>query len=287
MEKMSSDILVSVCCTTYNHEKYIETTIRSFLNQEVNFKFEIIIGEDCSSDTTRAKVVYFCETYPELVTMVSAEKNAGLIENYCRVIDKAKGKYIAFCDGDDYWSDPKKLQRQVDFLEANEDYTICCHYSAKIDENNNILYVHPKPIPLIYTFSDILLGNKDETRISSAVFRNTPELRSITTDSWFRKFRIQDNALRLHATSSSNKKIYVLPNVMSMYRIHTGGIWSMADPQFNRERARNDFGVTIEHFKYSKREGHLLLKNYIRNYLLFDLKKARFAQLLKVIKLLA
>ena len=284
---MSTDILVSVCCTTFNHEKYIETTIKSFLSQESNFRFEIIIGEDCSSDTTRAKVAYFCETYPELVTMVTAEKNVGLIENYCRVIARAKGKYIAFCDGDDYWSDPKKLQRQVDFLEKNEDYTICCHYSAKIDENNKLLYVHPNPVPLAYTFSDILLGNKDETRISSAVFRNTAEFRTITTDSWFRKFRIQDNALRLHATSCSNRKIYVLPNVMSMYRIHTGGIWSMADPQFNKERARNDFGVTIEHFKYSKAQGQALLKSYMRNYLLFDLKKARFNQIIKVCKQLS
>lgn len=95
--------------------------------QETNFPYEIIIGEDCSTDNTKVEIDKLVKQFPELVRVITSENNVGVVENEFRVLVQAKSKYIAFCEGDDYWTDPYKLQRQVDFLETHPDYAVCFH----------------------------------------------------------------------------------------------------------------------------------------------------------------
>ncbi|RXQ93859.1 glycosyltransferase [Ancylomarina salipaludis] len=114
-------MLVSVHCITYNHAPFIEQCIKGVLMQKTNFKFEFVIGEDCSTDGTRDIIRTYAEKYPQIKLIIS-EVNVGGSENSKRTHEACTGKYIAFCEGDDYWIDPYKLQKQVDFLEANEDY---------------------------------------------------------------------------------------------------------------------------------------------------------------------
>jgi len=119
--------LVSVCMITYNHENFIKDAIEGILMQKTSFPIELIIGEDCSTDNTRKIVKDYEEKYPEIIFAQYSEKNLGMINNFLNVLQAARGKYIALCEGDDYWTDPLKLQKQVDFLEANPEYVICAN----------------------------------------------------------------------------------------------------------------------------------------------------------------
>lgn len=118
-------MLVTTCLITYNHEKYISECLDSIINQKCNFKHEIVIGDDSSTDDTASICKAYALKYPSLIRYFKRPKNLGMIGNWLKTIGDAKGKYIAICEGDDYWTDPLKLQRQVDFLESNNDYTIC------------------------------------------------------------------------------------------------------------------------------------------------------------------
>lgn len=119
--------MVSILCITYNHERFLAQALESFLMQETTFPFEIVVGEDASIDGTRAVLNDYVERYPNRVKALSAVKNVGMIENMRRTQAACRGKYIALCEGDDYWTDPQKLQKQVTFLETNEEYVLSFH----------------------------------------------------------------------------------------------------------------------------------------------------------------
>jgi glycosyltransferase involved in cell wall biosynthesis len=114
--------MVSIGMATYNHEKYIAHAIESVLMQEVNFSYELVIAEDCSTDRTRAIVVEYQKKYPEVIRLILHDKNVGMQENSNCLRRACRGKYRANLEGDDYWLYPDKLQRQIDFLEKNPDF---------------------------------------------------------------------------------------------------------------------------------------------------------------------
>ncbi|MFQ2585276.1 glycosyltransferase [Aeromonas caviae] len=117
-------VVMSVCCIAYNQEDYISQTIDGFLMQETSFPFEIIIGEDCSSDNTLAILREYQDKYPDIIYIISSKNNVGVTNNVQRVLSQAKGKYISFCEGDDYWTDDKKLTKHFEFLERNRDISL-------------------------------------------------------------------------------------------------------------------------------------------------------------------
>lgn len=111
--------VVSVHMITYNHEVYIAEAIEGVLKQKVNFGIELVIGEDCSNDGTLQVVLEYQERYPDIIKVITSKKNVGSTKNFIRTIRNCKGKYIAFCEGDDYWHNPEKLQRQVEYMEGH------------------------------------------------------------------------------------------------------------------------------------------------------------------------
>jgi len=127
--------LVSVTVITYNHIPFIAQAIEGVLQQETTFPFELVIGEDCSTDGTRGIVCEYQKKYPEIIRVITADKNVGRTQNFYRTIKVCRGKYIAFCDGDDYWHRPDKLQNQGDYLEAHPECGLvladCDIYRAK------------------------------------------------------------------------------------------------------------------------------------------------------------
>lgn len=127
MDGFSKSTLVSVVMTTYNHEDYIRKAIEGVLMQETDFLIELIIGEDASNDNTGEIVVDYAKKNPEVIKLLCSEKNMGMTKNYMRTVQAARGKYIALCEGDDFWTDPLKLQKQVDFMELNPECTLCFH----------------------------------------------------------------------------------------------------------------------------------------------------------------
>ena len=127
---MSKDCLVSVLCTAYNHEEYIRDALESIVSQQTDFPFELLVNDDASTDGTAAIIREYAEKYPDIVRPFYQEKNlySQDIDIYYAVFfPNARGKYVAFCEGDDYWTDPTKLQRQVDFLEVHPEYSACVH----------------------------------------------------------------------------------------------------------------------------------------------------------------
>ena len=123
--------------TTYNHERYIATAIESVLRQQTDFRVEIVVGEDCSTDRTLNIVEDYQRMYPDCVRVVTSEENVGWRKNYRRTIEAARGKYIALLDGDDYFTHRKKLQLQIELLEANPDVGMCYTRSERVDEEGN------------------------------------------------------------------------------------------------------------------------------------------------------
>lgn len=279
------DILVSICCITYNHEKYIAQNIESYLMQETSFKFEIIIGEDCSTDNTLKILQAYQRMHPELITLVTSEENVGSIKNHARSMAKCRGKYIAMCDGDDYWTSPLKLQKQVDFLEANPEYIICCNYSQVINENEETVYVHPSPVGLEFTYEDLLFDRKDETRICSLMVRNCKQITDIELQDWYYRTHAADRMFKLYVVSNG-KKIYVIPEVMSCYRIHTGGVWSMIDTKLRKSKRLSDFNLIIKHFKHNSLQKRALLKIYLKQYLIFEIRQLKFNHAIQTISAL-
>jgi glycosyltransferase involved in cell wall biosynthesis len=133
---MSADApLLSVLCITYNHEGYIAQALDSFLMQETRFPFEIVIGEDCSADGTLSVVESYQRRFPGIIRTVTSKSNVGVIENFRRTLKACRGRYIALCEGDDFWTDKQKLQIQVDFMDGNPDYVISYHDACAFDES--------------------------------------------------------------------------------------------------------------------------------------------------------
>lgn len=129
---------LSVVLITYNHEKYIRRALDSVLMQETDFPFEVVIGDDCSPDDTKNIVREYRDLYPQQVKLVHREKNTGRPTlNVYETTMKCKGEYLAYLEGDDYWTDPKKLQKQVNFLEEHPEYIACTHTHKMIDEDGN------------------------------------------------------------------------------------------------------------------------------------------------------
>lgn len=114
--------MISVLMITYNHERFIETAVNSVLSQQTDYPFELVIGEDHSPDATGKKVDQLAAAFPDIIKVVRAESNIGVAANFCRTFRACSGKYMAILDGDDFWTDPLKLQKQVSFMEANPDY---------------------------------------------------------------------------------------------------------------------------------------------------------------------
>lgn len=172
---MSTDIKVSVCVVTYNQEKYIAECLQSLVDQVTDFPFEIIVGEDCSTDRTREIVLEFQKKYPDIVKPLLHEKNVGGSENYLKTHAQAVGKYIAHMDGDDY-ALPGKLQVQADFLDNNKECNLLWT-PVYVMAGPNVLYeqnkyFHKHALERVYLRADLIKYGTLGTNSSKMYRRN-------------------------------------------------------------------------------------------------------------------
>jgi len=143
---MQNDVMVSVYCITYNHKDFIRNCLEGFIKQKTNFKFEIVIYDDCSTDGTREIIKEYIKQYPNLFIPIFPNENRASKEGFwginMDIFARCKGKYLAMCEGDDYWSDENKLQIQVDYMESHPDFSGCFHKSLRKDviQNKDISY---------------------------------------------------------------------------------------------------------------------------------------------------
>ena len=238
---MENEVLVSICCLTYNHEDYLRDTLEGFLMQKVNFPIEILINDDASTDSTAEIVREYAAKYPELirpfyqpVNLYSQGKDLCLEVLY----PQARGKYIALCEGDDYWTDPMKLQRQVDFLEAHPEYSACVHntmlhYCSGNGKDRPLL---PHTEDCDVRFEDICNGMSFSFHTSSIVAKKS--IIANPQDFFYvglsYGFGDHPDALWMYV----NGPIRCLKECMSVYRIHSGSAsWSAAvDGQYDKLR---------------------------------------------------
>lgn len=153
--------LVSVLVTAYNHAPYIAQCLNSILQQQCDFGVEIVVGEDCSADSTRQICEEYAERYGDRVRLICSEQNVGMRANYRRVAEAARGKYVAYCDGDDYFVAQNKLQEQVEALESRPDCGLCCTRSLRFIEGTTQRWNYPKG-PMHERMEDLLYNNTVE-----------------------------------------------------------------------------------------------------------------------------
>lgn len=218
---------VSVITVSYAHKKYIAQTLDGIVSQKTNFKFELIIGDDHSPDETALIIRKYAEAYPDIIRPVLRERNIGSIPNFMDLVSRSKGKYVAICDGDDYWTDPLKLQKQVDFLESHPEYSVCCHSIRQFFEDGSRPDQILNPLGLsgqearrrgYLTIHDLIKLNT----VSSLSTMYRWQIPRILPD-WMKRYKVGDYPILLfHADKGY---VGVLPDVMGAYRKHSGGSW--------------------------------------------------------------
>jgi glycosyltransferase involved in cell wall biosynthesis len=222
-KEIESRALVVVSMMTHNHEGFIEKAVESVMMQQTTFDYRLILMEDCSTDDTLSICKRLEEKYPQKIQLVANPVNLGVMKNTLQIYKAcfASGaKYVAILDGDDYWTDKNKLQKQVDFLEANGEYSICFHETEMLELNG---HTHPMlglEQDCSFTIAD--LCKRNFIPAVSTVFRVDDSLNRI--EEGFSKLTVYDWVL--HLTNAAHGKIYYMKDCMGVYRVHPGGDWS-------------------------------------------------------------
>lgn len=267
--------VVSVCIPTYQHVNYIKSCIEGALMQKTSFPFEIIIGDDGSNDGTADLCKKYAEENPdkirfynrirELSRVFDTEGHIDRSYNWWWTLEEARGKYIAICEGDDYWIDPLKLQKQVDFLEEHEDYGLICsdvHFYYQDDKTFTYDFFSKKKYPIKYTFEDFLekawfIGT------CTWLYRKT-----LMPDLFDYNFKVGDLPLLLKVSSRS--KIKYLNETTAVYRVlkHSASHF----PNFSKHMSYHRGILKIQLFYTKKNDREFLERNIIKRWLFIAMK---------------
>lgn len=221
---MKDDVRVSILCETYNHEDYIAEAIEGFLMQETNFDYEILIHDDASTDQTAEIVKEYEGQHPGLIKVIYQKEN-----QYSQGVDvsrinedRAVGKYFAICEGDDYWTDPEKLQIQVDYMEAHPDCSLCVHAGLHL-ENGKVTEARPSEGNRNFSVEEIISGGGDLFDTNS--FMHRKERGSSRPDFYFNNpYIFSDYQLMIYSALVGD--VHYIDRVMSVYRYDTPGSWT-------------------------------------------------------------
>lgn len=220
---------VSICVQTYQHAGFIEKCLDGLLSQKTDFPFEILLGEDCSTDGTREICKEYAQANPDKIRLFLHERENNISINgrpsgrfnFLNNLKNVRGKYFAICEGDDYWCDEHKLQIQHDFMESNIDYAICFH-GVDILSNGQFRRSHIETdISDTSLITD--LARKNYIHTCSCFYRNC--LEEVFPD-FFRSVPFLDYVMHMYI--SRHGKIKYLSEPMAVYRIHRDGLWSGA-----------------------------------------------------------
>lgn len=222
---MSIIPIVSVFMVTYNHRLYLAQAIEGVIAQKTDFPIELVIGEDCSSDNTREIALDYQRRYPQLIRVIYSDINVGAEANGIRVIRACRGKFVAFCDGDDYWVDPKKLQAQVDILSKFNEIDICIHscYRKSVLLNNETLFGVRSSSDCTLTLGDMITDEKVIVPSASMLIRRNV-LMSIST--WIDETKPPGGDFFIQVFASMRGGAYYLNKPMSVYRTDVPGSWT-------------------------------------------------------------
>lgn len=240
--KNNNEITVSVLMLTYNQEQYIDQAIRSVMLQQTDFRFELVIGNDASTDTTSILCQQWKDRYPEQIIFINRTQNLGLQQNFIQTYAHCRGKYLAICEGDDFWTSRHKLQRQVDFLETHPDYAICFHRVINYYEERGVKSLSNGRQQINTDILDLAQSNYI-TNVSVLFRRNC--LGDLPT--WFNKVSTYDYAM--HLITAQHGKIHYIRRPMAVYRQHGKGIWSESQTDKKLEIALTIRELSLDYFK--------------------------------------
>lgn len=237
--------MVSVHCITFNHGAFIAQALDSFLKQQTKFEVEIVVGEDCSTDDTRDVVERYLRLFRGRIRLITSESNVGPAANFERTLQACHGKYVAICEGDDYWQDTSKLQQQVDFLEKQTDFVLCFHDAIAFDQSG--FESHPQlPAHLQKDATAHELIQARPISTLTVCFRNV--IRELPAE--VRNSPILD--LCLWSLLGHHGRGKYLPNIRpAAYRKHAGGLMSL---QPDDHRLRNTAQAFLCLARYYERQ---------------------------------
>jgi glycosyltransferase involved in cell wall biosynthesis len=218
---------VSVSIVTYNQEKFIAKALDSVLMQRTNFDYEIVIGEDCSTDTTRAILLDYQKRHPGIISLLLNDKNLGGNKNIEQTMQACRSEYVAVLDGDDYWTSTDKLQKQVDFLDSHPECSACFHDVLIIHADESREPTHYRHRQKAFcSVEDLLLDNFIPT--SAVVFRRHLFER---LPYWISRLKMGD--WPFHILNALQGRIGYIDETMGVYLVHHGGVWSMQRWQYH------------------------------------------------------
>ncbi len=207
---------------TYNHESYIEEAIKGVLAQKIDAKLELIIGDDCSTDGTMILLDKYKNEYPSLIKVIRRNFNVGMMQNFIDVLRQCRGDYIAICEGDDYWIDPKKIAKQLEILEMESSVDLVFTNVKVFKQESQILAPNWASIKgQCFSTRDLISGNFITT--CTVLFRNKLNESLLTS---LAHFKLGDWALYLLLLNEFKTKAYFLDENTTVYRQHDGGIYS-------------------------------------------------------------
>jgi glycosyltransferase involved in cell wall biosynthesis len=245
--------LLSVCLITYNHAPYIRQAIESVLSQKIDFEWEIIIADDCSSDGSREIIMEYYESKREIIKLLFQKVNVGPAKNFVELISSAKGKYIAYLEGDDYWSDTFKLKRQVDFLENNQNYVGCFHNTEeRFEEDDKASFLYCQlPAASNVSFNDLTPANLIPS--CSVVFKTK----------LFGNFPARYHGLKmgdwpLHLLNAQFGDFWYMPKVMAVHRLHSKSTWMLQDRDRNIQYVLDAYDTMIKEFGFDSKHSESL-----------------------------
>lgn len=225
--------LVSVWMITHNHERFVAHALESVLCQKRFFGIEIVISDDASEDRTAEIIGEYAARHPDLFRFKKRSKNVGVVRNYVETLLDCQGKYVAFLEGDDFWTDPQKLMRQVQFLDANTDHVICCHNVWKADDEGRLNGLLMKDVPA--SSNVVQLARGDYIATASCMVRNNVVH---AFPNWLENLPACDWPLDL--IQAQYGKIGYMPRLMAAYRQHDEGVWSGQS-----KRAQNHTAIAL------------------------------------------
>lgn len=239
-EKSKNELMVTIRCLAYNHEPYIRQCLEGFVMQKTNFRFEAVVHDDASTDGTAAIIREYAEKYPDIIKPIFETENqySKRDGSLTRIVNKhVFGKYVAICEGDDYWIDPLKLQKQVDFMEVHPKHSMCfhAHNICYNDGTTAVIQMYDNNME-ICPINDLILGDADIVATNSMLYRR--EL-YIEKPSWVQKLSFGDFTLEL--VLAERGFVGYLKDIMSCYRLNSLGSWNSS--------INNDIKKQIKHRK--------------------------------------
>ena len=226
------EIQVTIRCFTFNHERFIRQCLEGFVMQKADFRFEAIVHDDASTDNTAAIIREYAEKYPDIIKPIYETENQYSKHDgsLMRIMNAhTRGKYIAMCEGDDYWTDPYKIQKQVDFLESHPDYVMCSSRFDKYWQESGVLEEDPdKDFEGADYDLQNLIGGKWLTQTLTVMYR-----RSALDVKHYARYGMSLDMILFYELLKHGKG-YCFPEVMGVYRYHEGGVWSEVSQNHRR-----------------------------------------------------